>query len=182
MSDVIGNPLDIRLNVGSDQRMGALADRSSRSRNNPLIQRRAASRLASLGGAPSVASARASGANDAPPISTAFREPPAETDAWWLSRSEEPTFARRRIAISEASVRALEGATEVAIEFNGATFVGASIVATDDGYLLDLGEALAAEMAEVLDEDDGLEVEPVVGKGRPTIAIHPYVDPGDDDL
>ena len=161
--------------------MGALADRWTRSRNNPLIQRRAATRLAAVGGAAARSPARGGAPDDAPPIATAFREPPAETDAWWLSRTQEPTFTRRMIAIPEACVRALEGASPIAVEFNGATFEGASIAASDGGYLLELSDPLAAEMAEVLDEDDRLEIELVAGKGRPMIAIHPSVDAGDDD-
>lgn len=112
-------------------------------------------------------------------VASASAEPPAETDAWWLSRSQAPTFARRRIALSDACARAL-GATgdapaRVVVEFNGASFGGAAVAANDGRYELDLGDALAQEMADVLDEDDGLAIELVTGKGQPTLAIHPYV-------
>ena len=40
---------------------------------------------------------------------------------------------------------------------------------------LDLGDALAREMADALDEDDGLAVELVLGRGQPTLAIHPFI-------
>ncbi|MEP7120893.1 MAG: hypothetical protein ABJE95_08290 [Byssovorax sp.] len=106
-------------------------------------------------------------------------EPPIETDAWWLSRSGAATFARRRITLAGEHARALRatGASRgsLVIEFNGASFEGATISAHDGRYELDLGDALAAEMATVLDEDDGLAVELVTGRPAPTLAIHPYV-------
>lgn len=108
-----------------------------------------------------------------------FAEPPAETDAWWLSRSQAATFARRRIALSDEHARAwraMANAPErIIVEFNGAIFGGAALAAEGGHYELDLGETLAQEMAEVLDEDDGLAVEVVLGRGQPTLAIHPYV-------
>lgn len=109
---------------------------------------------------------------------SAFAEPPAETNAWWLSRSQAPTFARRRIALSDDCARALratgDAPARIVVEFNGASF-GAVVAANGGRYELDLGDALAEEMADVLDEDDGLAVELVTGRGQPTLAIHPYV-------
>lgn len=105
-----------------------------------------------------------------------FAEPPAETDAWWLSRSQAATFTRRRIPLVEACVRSLlEAGGRVVVEFNGASFAGASVVMTGGRHELELGDALAQEMSEVLDEDDGLAVELVAGRSQPTLAIHPYV-------
>src|SRR5690348_2945507 len=102
-------------------------------------------------------------------------EPPPETDAWWLTRSQAPTFSRRRIALSSEHARALRATGHIVVEFNGASFEGAALAANDGRYELDLGDALAEEMASVLDEDDGLEFELIAGRGRPTLAIHPYV-------
>lgn len=108
-----------------------------------------------------------------PPSEESRRKPPAETAAWWLSRTATPTFARRRIPIPEACARGLGAAPgPIVVEFNGSRFSGAAIAA--DGAL-DLGDALATEMAEVLDEDDGLDVELLAGRGQPTLAIFPYV-------
>ena len=106
-------------------------------------------------------------------------EPPVETDAWWLSRSPAATFARRRIAVAAACAQALGAAAttpgRLVVEFNGASFGGAALSASNGGYELDLGDALAAEMASVLDDDDGLSVELVTDRAAPTLAIHPYV-------
>jgi hypothetical protein len=108
-----------------------------------------------------------------------FAEPPVETDAWWLSRSPTSTFARRRIALSDECARALQAAgdalAQIIVEFNGARFGGAALAANDGRYQLELGDALAQEMAATLDEDDGLAVELIAGRGQPTLAIHPYV-------
>jgi hypothetical protein len=110
---------------------------------------------------------------------SAFAEPPAQTDAWWLSRSQAPTFARRRIALSDECARALratgDASARIVVEFNGASFGGVAVTANDGRYELDLGDALAQEMANVLDEDDGLAIELVPGRGQPTLAIYPYV-------
>jgi hypothetical protein len=131
---------------------------------------------------PRGASARAAGSTrpSVPPEpASTFPEPPAETDAWWLSRSSEPTFTRRRITLADACGRALGAAGaapgRLVVEFNGASFGGAAVAANHGRYELDLGDALAAEMASVLDEDDGLSVELVSGRAAPTLAIHPYV-------
>jgi hypothetical protein len=108
-----------------------------------------------------------------------FAEPPAETDAWWLSRSQATTFTRRRITLGDECARALRATGnalgQIVVEFNGASFGGAALAANDGHYELDLGDALAQEMADVLDEDDGLAIELVPGRGQPTLAIHPYV-------
>jgi hypothetical protein len=108
-----------------------------------------------------------------------FTEPPVATDAWWLSRSSGPTFARRRIELAEECGRSLgaagAGPGRIVVEFNGASFGGAALSASGGHYELDLGDALAAEMASVLDEDDGLSIELVRGRATPTLAIHPYV-------
>jgi hypothetical protein len=104
-----------------------------------------------------------------------FVEPPPEIDAWWLTRTAEPTFSRRRIALPDAYARALAKADALVVEFNGTTFEGASLAAGEERCELDLGDALAQEMAETLDEDDLLDVELVPGRSRPTIAIHPHV-------
>lgn len=109
----------------------------------------------------------------------AFAEPPPETDAWWLSRSQAATFSRRRIALPEACARALRAmgnAAPLVVEFNGARFEGAAVLESAGRWELDLGEALAEEMAGVLDEDDELDLEVVAGRGEPTLAIHPYVE------
>lgn len=166
-------PLDNRLNVGSDLGMRALADRPTRSRNHHVRPLRVSSAAAARAIAPS----RLRTARDEPRDLPAILEPPPATDAWWLTRSSAPTFARRRIALSDECARVLrDSAAGLVVEFNGTTFEGASFIATDDGCELDLGEALSQEMAEVLDEDDGLHVEMIAGRGRPTLAIHPYVD------
>ncbi len=136
--------------------MRALADDWNRSRNPAPVPARSAPRLAV--------------AED-----EAFAEPPPETDAWWLSRSADPTFSRRRVPLPDACARALAAAPEIVVEFNGATFTGAALATNDGGCELDLGDALAQEMAEVLDEDDVLEVEMLAGRARPTVAIHPHV-------
>jgi hypothetical protein len=106
-------------------------------------------------------------------------EPPAETDAWWLSRSPAPSFSRKHIALPDACGRALcaSGVAlgRLVVEFNGATFDGAALAENDGRYELDPGAALAREMADVLDEDDGLDVELLPGRGRPTLALHPYI-------
>ncbi len=108
-----------------------------------------------------------------------FTEPPAETDAWWLSRSQAATFARRRIALPDECARALratgDAPGQIVVEFNGASFGGAALAANEGQLQLELGDALAQEMASVLDEDDGLAVELVPGRSQPTLAIHPYV-------
>lgn len=117
----------------------------------------------------------------APPeeATLAFTEPPAETDAWWLSRSQTATFTRRRIALSEECARAWratgDAPGQVVVEFNGVSFGGAALAAKHGRYELDLGDALAQEMASVLDEDDSLAVELLTGRSQPTLAIHPYV-------
>lgn len=117
-----------------------------------------------------------------PPAAVA--EPPAETDAWWLSRSQTPTFSRRRIALSDEHARALRAkgaggvAARIVVEFNGERFGGARVAGKDGRFELDLGDALAEEMAEVLDEDDELAIELLGGKGEAMVAIHPYVAAG----
>ncbi|APR81271.1 Hypothetical protein A7982_06618 [Minicystis rosea] len=104
---------------------------------------------------------------------------PEETDAWWLSRSQAATFTRRRIGLSDECARAWRAAGHalghVTVEFNGASFAGAALCTKDGRYELDLGDALAREMAEVLDEDDGLAIEISSDRSQPTLAIHPYV-------
>jgi hypothetical protein len=143
--------LDARLNVGSDEGMRALAERRD--------DRSSDARHALPG-------------NDA-----AFAETPLETDAWWLSRSAEPTFARQSIPVPASCARRLR-ATEgpIAVEFNGATFEGAAISHAGGRCELTLGSALSQEMAEVLDADDGIAVEVLRGRARPTLSLHPYVD------
>ena len=162
--------------------MRALAHRSESPRNHDdrLLQENAA---AARPPAHRRASARSliSGRPGAPQVeaASAFAEPPPETDAWWLSRSQATTFTRRRIALSDECARAWRATGDapgrVIVEFNGASFAGAALAANDGRYELDLGDALAQEMAEVLDEDDGLAIELVPGRGQPTLAIHPYV-------
>ena len=111
-----------------------------------------------------------------------FPEPPVETDAWWLSRSQPPTFTRRRIELADECTRSLGAAGaapgRIVVEFNGASFVGAALTANDGRYALELGDALAEEMASVLDEEDGLFIELVSGRAAPTLAIQPYVSDG----
>lgn len=125
---------------------------------------------------PRSASARPARASVPPAPAPTFSEPPVETDAWWLSRSQAPTFARRRIAVADDCARALAAAPgRLVVEFNGASFDGAALSASNGRYELDLGDALAREMATVLDEDDRLAVELVTGRGQPRLAIHPYV-------
>ena len=115
----------------------------------------------------------------APGLASTRPEPPAETDAWWLSRSSGPTFTRRRIEIAAECGRSLgavgASAGRLVVEFNGASFGGAALSSSNGHYELDLGDALAAEMASVLDDDDGLSIELVSGRAAPTLAIHPHV-------
>jgi hypothetical protein len=182
MSEVPVIPLDRDLNVGPDCGMRALAHRSESPRNHDdcLLQEDAA---AARPGAPRSVAARSliSGRPGVPrdEAASAFAEPPAETDGWWLSRSQATTFARRRIALSDECARAWratgEAPGQVVVEFNGSSFGGAALAANDGRYELDLGDALAQEMADVLDEDDGIAIELVTGRGQPTLAIHPYV-------
>src|SRR4051812_31236933 len=162
-------------------RMRALALRSKSPRSHDVLRQENAAAL--LRAAPRSATARAfmSSRLRVPrdQAASASAEPPAETDAWWLSRAQAPTLARPRIALSDECARAL-GATgdapaRIIVEFNGASFAGAAVVANDGRYELRLGDALAQEMADVLDEDDGLAVEVVTGRDQPTLAIHPYV-------
>jgi hypothetical protein len=106
-----------------------------------------------------------------------FAEPPLATDAWWLSRTQAATFTQRRIALPEECARALRVAGDAAplvVEFNGASFRGAAVAARGGRYELDLGSELAQEMAEVLDEDDELDVQLVAGRSQPTLSIHPH--------
>jgi hypothetical protein len=109
----------------------------------------------------------------------AFAEPPVATDAWWLARSREATFALRQIPVSDACARELTalwgGRGRLVVEFNGASFLGATLATTDGHHELELGDALAQAMAEALDEDDGLTVDVVTGQRQPTLAIHPYL-------
>jgi hypothetical protein len=161
--------------------MRALAHRRNSPRNHDVYLQENAAAL--LPAAPRSAAARAFPPSrpgipqDETP--SAFAEPPAETDAWWLSRSQAATFTRRRIALSDECARALRAAGDaprrIVVEFNGASFRGAALAANDGRYELDLGDVLAQEMAEVLDEDDGLAIELITGRGQPTLAIHPYV-------
>ncbi len=181
MSNVRGSAitLDNALNVGPDLRMRGLAHRS-KNHDVYLLPENAA---AALPAAPRSAVGRAFRPSrpgilrDKP--ASVFTEPPAETDAWWLSRSQAATFARRRIALSDECARALRAAgdalEQIVVEFNGASFRGAALAASEGRYQLELGDALAQEMASVLDEDDGLAVEVVTGRSQPTLAIHPYV-------
>lgn len=182
MSEAGDTPLDTDLNVGPDGRMRALAHRSESPRNHqdcPPQEADAAARPK----APRSVLKRSliSPRPEAPKneAASSFEEPPAETDAWWLSRSQATTFARRRIALSDECARAWRATGDapgrVIVEFNGASFGGAALAANDGRYELDLGDALAQEMADVLDEDDGLAIELVPGRGQPTLAIHPYV-------
>src|SRR5262245_61247513 len=97
-------------------RMRALALHSKAPRNHDVCApRRAAARafMSSRSGVPEDESA------------SVRAEPPAETDAWWLSRSQAPTFARRRIALSDELARALRATGDtplrIAVEFNGAS-------------------------------------------------------------
>ena len=165
-------------------RMRALALRSKSPRNHDVcVCHENAAAL--LPAAPRSATARdfMSSGSGVPEdeAAAAVAEPLPETDAWWLSRSQAPTFARRRIALSDECARALratgDAAARIVVEFNGASFGGAAVTANDGRYELDLGDALAQEMANVLDEDDGLAIELVTGRSQPTLAIHPYVIP-----
>jgi hypothetical protein len=182
MSEARAIPLDRDLNVGPDGRMRALAHRSESPRNHDdclLPEAAAAARPAAPRSVAkrSLISARPGVPQDE--AASAFAEPPAETDAWWLSRSQAATFARRRIALSDECARAWRATGDapgrIIVEFNGASFGGAALAANDGRYELELGDALAQEMADVLDEDDRLAVELVIGRGHPTLAIHPYV-------
>jgi hypothetical protein len=180
MSDPGLIPLDSDLNVGPDTGMRALAH-SRKSSRNPALRWLGKHAPALVRAAPRAA---AQAFPPAPPGVTpdavTGAEPPAETDAWWLSRSQTATFTRRRIALTGACGRALEAAPgRLVVEFNGARFGGATLAASDGRYELELGDALAEEMAEVLDEDDGLAVEVLAGRGQPTLAIHPYVGEAD---
>lgn len=176
MSEAGDNPLDSDLNVGPDCRMRAMAQRSELPRDHDVGSFQE--------GAPAARSAAPRNAAvflTAQPDQAAaiFTEPPVETDAWWLSRAQAATFARRRIPLSDEHVRALRARGDapgrIVIEFNGASFGDAALAANEGRYELDLGDALAQEMAEVLDEDDGLAVELITGPGPSTLAIHPFV-------
>ena len=129
----------------------------------------------------SAARALAPSQPDVSPIEAipAFAETPAETEAWWLSRSQEATFTRRRIELPDTCARALRAKGHapgrIVVEFNGATFSGAVLAANEGRDELDPGDALAQEMADVLDEDDGLTVELLAGRGQPTLALHPFI-------
>ncbi len=180
MSDWRVVALDGDLNIGPDVCMRARAHRSESPTNHDAFPSR--ENAAAFPAPPRSASARAVRASrpSVPPeVASIFHEPPGETDAWWLSRSPEATFGRRRIELADGCARALEAAGaargRIVVEFNGASFGGAALSANDGRYELDLGDALAAEMASVLDEDDGLAIELVTGRGSPTLAIHPYV-------
>ena len=180
MSEGIFFALDGDLNVGPDRRMRSRAHRSESPTSRAAL--RSHENDAAFSAPPRGASARAVGSSrpGVPPgVASTCPEPPVETDAWWLSRSREATFARRRIELAAGCARALGAAGtapgRLVVEFNGASFGGAALSANDGRYELDLGDALAEEMASVLDEDDGLSIELVTGRAEPTLAIHPYV-------
>lgn len=160
--------LDSDLNVGPDRRMRSRAHRSESPTSRAAL--RSHENDAAFSTAP-----RSASRPSAPPAPPPFAEPPAETDAWWLSRAADPTFSRRRIALAAGPARAVGPTERLVVEFNGALFEGARVAALAGRYELDLGDALAAEMASVLDDDDGLTVELVTGRAAPTLAIHPYV-------
>jgi len=182
MSEARIRTLDGDLNVRPDLRMRALAHRSKSPRNHDAYVRRESAAASALPAAPRRAAARTAISSqsgdpqaEAP---VAFAEPPAETDAWWLSRSQAATFTRCRIALSDECARALRAtgdAGRIVVEFNGASFQGAALAASAGQYQLDLGDALAQEMASTLDEDDGLAIELIPGRVQPTLAIHPYM-------
>ena len=172
--------LDKDMNVGSGTRMRSRAHRSE-STTSPTAFRsheKDAAFSAPTRSAPtrSVGVARSSAA---PGLASTRPEPPIETGAWWLSRSQRATFARRRSELADECGRSLgasgAGEARIVVEFNGASFRGAALSAKYAHCELDLGDALAAEMASVLDEDDGLSIELVAGRAAPTLAIHPYV-------
>jgi hypothetical protein len=182
MSEAGVIPLDGDLNVGTDSGMRALAYRYRSPRNHDvclLRENAAAPRPAALRST----AARALRTRRSPvphrEAAPAFAELPAATDAWWLSRSQAATFARRRIALPDACARRLGAIVgpsgQIVVEFNGASFVGATVTANDGRYELELGDALAQEMAEVLDDDDGIAIDLVARPGQPTLAIQPYV-------
>jgi hypothetical protein len=169
--------LDSDLNVGPDRCMRSRAHRSESPTSRAAL--RSHENDPAFSTPPRGASVRPAGSSrpSVPPQAVLpFPEPPVETDAWWLSRSQRSTFARRRIEVGGEQARAVGAAgAALVVEFNGASFGGAALSATAGRYELDLGDALAAEMASVLDEDDGLTVELVTGRAAPTLAIHPYV-------
>jgi hypothetical protein len=172
--------LDRDLNVGPDRCMRARAHRSESPTNHDAFPSR--ENAAAFPAPPRSAPARAvrSSRPSVPPVAAStFPEPPVETDAWWLSRSQGATFARRRIELAGECARSLGAAGaargRIVVEFNGASFGGAALSANDGRLELDLGDALAEEMANVLDEDDGLAIELVAGRYPPTLAIHPFV-------
>lgn len=172
--------LDEDLNVGPDRRMRSRAHRSETSTSHPAL--RSHEKDAAFYAPTRSASTRSVGvsrSSAAPGLASTRPEPPIETDAWWLSRSSRATFARRQIELADECGRSLgaagAGQGRIVVEFNGASFVGAALSAKNGRYELDLGDALAAEMASVLDEDDGLSIELVSGRAAPTLAIHPYV-------
>jgi hypothetical protein len=177
--------LDGDLNVGPDGRMRSRAQRSESSMSHPAVQ---SHEIAAAFPAPRRrASARAVGvsrSSAAPGLASTRPEPPVETDAWWLSRSPGPTFARRRIELAAEHGRSLGAAGaspgRIVVEFNGASFGGAVVSANEGRYELELGDALAAEMASVLDDEDGLSIELLTGRAAPTLAIHPYVSASDE--
>jgi hypothetical protein len=180
MSEGCNIALDGDLNVGPDRWMRSRAHRRESSTSHDLFPSR--ENAAAFPAPPRSATARvvrSSRPSVPPEAASPFHEPPVETDAWWLSRSREATFARRRIGLAAACARSLAAAGaergRLVVEFNGASFAGATLSADDGRYELDLGDALAEAMASVLDEDDGLAVELVSGRASPTLAIHPYV-------
>ena len=180
MSELRHPGLDKDLNVGPDGRMRSRAHRSESPTSRAAFQSH--QNGTAFSAPPRSASARAVGSSrpsvPRTPAAT-FPEPPAETDPWWLSRSPEATFARRRIDLADECGRALGAAPgQLVVEFNGASFAGAALAANNGRFELELGDALAAEMASVLDEDDGLSIELVSGRAAPTLAIHPYVTEG----
>ena len=175
--------LDGDLNIGPDRRMRSRAHRSESPTSRAAL--RSHENDTAFSTPPRSASARAVGSSrpGAPPLAASIcPEPPVETDAWWLSRSREATFARRRIELADECARSLGAAGaasgQLVVEFNGASFGGAAVSANNGRYELDLGDALAEEMANVLDDDDGLSIELVTGRSAPTLAIHPYVNDG----
>jgi hypothetical protein len=183
MSEEHAIALDTNLNVGPDGRMRSRAHRSESPTSHAAFRTR--ENDAAFSAPPRSATTRAASASrpSVPPGAASTRaEPPVETDAWWLSRSQRATFARRRIELTDEHGRALGAAGDargrLVVEFNGASFGGAAVSANGGRYELDLGDALAEEMANVLDDDDGLSVELVTGRAAPTLAIHPYVSDG----
>ena len=180
MSEMRVFALDEDLNVGPDGRMRSRAHRSESPTSRAAL--RSHENDTAFSTPPRSASARAGGSprpGAPPPAASTCPEPPLETDAWWLSRSREATFARRRIELADECACALGAAGaapgRLVVEFNGASFAGAALSASNGRYELELGDALAEEMANVLDDDDGLSIELVTGRAAPTLAIHPYV-------